>query len=111
MLEEYISESNSAGNLHMMSANYICRGDLLLKLDKSQEAESAFQTAIEIARRQQARGWELRAELRLTRLSAKQGKTEAARQGLHGIFSLFTEGLETADLTEAKSLLDELKRD
>ncbi len=108
MLEEYISQSIKSGNLHMMAANHICRGDLLLQLDQPREAESAFEKAIEIARQQQACGWELRAALRLARVQAQMGKTEKAHQRLSQIFEWFTEGLDTADLVEAQVLLEEL---
>jgi tetratricopeptide (TPR) repeat protein len=110
MLEEYISQSIKSGNLHMISANHICRGDLLLQLDQPGEAESAFEKAIEIARQQQARGWGLRAALRLARVQTQKGKTEKAHQRLSQIFEWFTEGLDTADLIEAKTTLAELSR-
>lgn len=110
MLDEYIAQSHSTGNLHMMSANYICRGDLLLKLDKPKEAEAAYQTAIEIARQQQARGWELRAALHIVPLLTRQGNAAAAHECLNKIYPWFNEGLETADLIEAKSLLNKLSK-
>ena len=108
MLEEYISQSNSMGNLHMMSANYLYRGELLLKLKKNEKAEASFEKAIEIARQQQAKGWELRATLSLSRLWLRQGKAEAAYYLLHQVVDWFTEGFDTADLVEAKALLEEL---
>jgi predicted ATPase len=110
MLEDYISQSNSAGNLHMMSANYICRGSLLLKMGKAEEAASALEEAMAIARQQQARGWELRTAMSLSHLWIQQGKMEIARRTLHEIVIWFTEGLETADLLEAQALLEELNR-
>jgi tetratricopeptide (TPR) repeat protein len=110
MLEEYISQGSESGNLHMMAANHICRGDLFFKMGKSGEAESAFEEAIEISRQQQARGWELRATMNLSHLWMRQGKAELAHQRLRNIYEWFTEGLDTADLIEAKSLLEELTR-
>lgn len=110
MLEDYISQSNSAGNLHMMSANYICRGELSLQLNKPEQAETDFEKAIEIARQQQTRGWELRAATSLSQLRIRQGKMETARRALHEIVNWFTEGLKTADLLEAQALLEELNR-
>jgi DNA-binding SARP family transcriptional activator/predicted ATPase len=110
MLDEYISQSIGAGNLHMMSANYICRGELLLKLNKPEEAEASFEEAIEIARQQQAKGWELRAAMSLSHLWIQQGKMETARSTLHEIVNWFTEGLDTADFLEAQALLEELNR-
>lgn len=108
MLDEYISQSADAGNLHMMAANYHCRGDLLLKLNRLEEAEASFKKAIEIARQQQARGWELRAGLGLSRLWVHQSKTQEAYRLLREMFEWFTEGFDTADLVEAKTLLEEL---
>ena len=72
------------------------------------EAEECFQKAIEIARLQQAKSWELRAVMSLARLWQQQGKTEEARQMLAEIYGWFTEGFDTADLQEAKALLEEL---
>jgi DNA-binding SARP family transcriptional activator len=109
-LEEYISQSYTAGNLHMMAANYNCRGDLLLKSGKPEEAKAAFEQAIEIARGQQARGWELRALSSLSRLQMRQGNAGTAIHRLREIFEWFTEGSDTADLVEAKALLEELSR-
>jgi DNA-binding SARP family transcriptional activator/predicted ATPase len=73
-----------------------------------QEAESCFQHAIEVARRQQARSWELRATTSLARLWQKQGRQEEARKVLAEIYEWFTEGFDTPDLIDAGALLDEL---
>jgi predicted ATPase len=73
-----------------------------------QEAEGYFLKAIEIARRQQAKSWELRAVMSLARLWQSQGKKEEARQMLAEIYGWFTEGFDTKDLQEARALLDEL---
>jgi len=89
----------------------LCRlkGELLLLRSESIEgAEQSFRTAIEIARRQQAKSWELRATTSLVRLLAKQGKRDEARAMLVDIYNWFTEGFDTADLKDAKALLDEL---
>jgi predicted ATPase len=72
------------------------------------EAEECFVKAIEIARKQQAKSWELRAVMSLSRLWQQQGKKKQARQMLAKIYGWFTEGFDTADLQEAKALLDEL---
>lgn len=105
ILEEFINKSSKAGILHMMSANYQSRGELLLKLSKLKEAESSFKKAIEIARHQKAKGWELRATMSLSCLWMRQGKTEAAHHCLWRMVEWFREGFDTADLTEAKALL------
>ena len=74
------------------------------------DAEACFRQAIEVARSQRAKLFELRATTSLCRLWAAQGRTKAAHAALSGIYGWFTEGLDTADLKEAKSLLDELDR-
>jgi predicted ATPase len=74
------------------------------------EAEACFLKAIEVARRQQAKSWELRATVSLARLWQQQGKHHAARNMLADIYNWFTEGFDTKDLQEAKALLEELNR-
>jgi predicted ATPase len=83
---------------------------LLLRQDRSNaaEARSCFQRAIEIARNQNAKSWELRATMSLVRLLNEQGKRDEARTLLAEIHGLFTEGFDTADLKDAKALLDQL---
>ena len=89
------------------------KGEVLLRLNNSStaEAQSCFQRAIEIARKQSAKSWELRATTSLARLLAKQGRRDEARTMLSEIYDWFTEGFDTADLKEAKALLDELSLD
>jgi DNA-binding winged helix-turn-helix (wHTH) protein/predicted ATPase len=72
------------------------------------EAEGCFRKAIEVARTQQAKSWELRAVMSLSRLWQQQGKKEKAREMLAEIYNWFTEGFDTKDLQEAKALLKEL---
>jgi predicted ATPase len=72
------------------------------------EAEACFRQAIDIARRQSAKSLELRAVVSLSRLWQRQGKGEEARKMLEEIYSWFTEGFDTADLREAKALLQEM---
>ena len=74
------------------------------------EAEICFRQALVIARRQQAKSLELRAATSLARLLAKQNHREEARATLADIYNWFTEGFDTADLKEAKALLEELSR-
>jgi predicted ATPase len=69
------------------------------------EAEECFWKAIKIARQQQAKSLELRAVMSLSRLWQQQGKIEEARQLLAEVYSWFTEGFNTKDLQEAKTLL------
>jgi predicted ATPase len=72
------------------------------------EAEEYFMKALRLARRQQARTFELRAVMSLSRLWRRQGKKEEARQLLAEVYNWFTEGFDTADLKEAQQLLSEL---
>ena len=73
------------------------------------QAEACFQQALAVARRQQAKSWELRAAMSLSRLWQHQDKRDEARELLAPIYGWFTEGFDTADLQEAKALLDELR--
>ena len=75
----------------------------------SSAAETCLQQALAIARRQQAKSLELRAAMSLARLWQQQGKRAAARELLAPIYGWFTEGFDTADLQEAKALLDALE--
>jgi predicted ATPase len=86
------------------------KGELLLIQDPTDaaQAEGWLRTAIDIARRQSARLFELRARTSLARLLQKQGKSEEARAMLAEVYNWFTEGFEFPDLKDAKALLDEL---
>jgi predicted ATPase/DNA-binding winged helix-turn-helix (wHTH) protein len=88
---------------------YRLKGELLLDLSPAYAAEAAccVQQAIEIARQQQAKSLELRAAMRLARLWQQQGQAAAARQLLAECAGWFTEGFDTADLQEARGLLQE----
>jgi predicted ATPase len=94
-------ERSCAAELHRL------KGVLLLAQapDNTADAEAAFHQALAIARRQQARSWELRAAMSLSRLWQQQGKRADARQLLAEIYSGFTEGFDTGDLQDAKALL------
>ena len=72
------------------------------------QVEACFQQALEVAQRQQAKSLELRAATSLSRLWLRQGKRDAARQLLIGVYGWFTEGFNTIDLQEARGLLDDL---
>ena len=73
-------------------------------------AEAAFRKALEVARHQQAKSWELRAATSLARLWQQQGKTIEARDLLAPVYDWFTEGFDTADLQDAKALLEGVSR-
>jgi predicted ATPase len=89
---------------------YRLKGELLLhqSLDNQAEAESCFYHAIHIAQSQQVKSWELRAATSLARLWQQQGKRQEAYELLAPVYGWFTEGFDTADLQEAKALLDAL---
>ena len=72
------------------------------------KAQAYFERALLVARNQQAKSWELRAAMSMARLWRDQGKREAARDLLAPVYGWFTEGFDTLDLKEAKTLLDEL---
>jgi predicted ATPase len=71
-------------------------------------AEANFELALAVARKQQARSWELGAAMSMARLWRDQGKRDEARELLAPVYGWFTEGFDTRDLKEAKALLDEL---
>jgi predicted ATPase len=96
---------------------YRLKGELTLQRPEAgsnsqirEEAESYFRQAIEVARRQSAKSWELRATTSLARLLRERSRRDEARAMLSEIYNWFTEGFDTADLRDAKSLLDELAR-
>ena len=104
-----VLESNGQGD--MLPEAWWLQGALLLQQDAvdGAQAESCFQQALAIARRQQAKSWELRAAMSLSRLWQQQGKRNAARGLLAPVYGWFTEGFDTADLQEAQALLEELR--
>jgi len=91
---------------------YRIKGELLLMVspDNAAQAGECFRHAVDCARRQGAKSWELRAALSLIRLWCEQGKRDEARTTLAEIYGWFTEGFDTRDLKEAKALLDELSQ-
>jgi predicted ATPase len=109
-----LTEALVAGNEHEIRHHepetYRLKGELLLRQDdlNASEAQKCFERAIEIARKQSAKSFELRATVSLARLLAKQSDRDKARAMLAQIFGWFTEGFDTADLKDAKALLDQL---
>ena len=86
------------------------RGEALLAgAGTLSEAETAIEKGIDVARRQNAKSWELRAAMSLARLRRQQGRPQEAVALLAPILGWFTEGLDTADLKEARTLLDDLE--
>ena len=72
------------------------------------EAEAAIEQGIDVARRQNAKSWELRGAMSFARLRRQQGRPQEAAALLAPIYAWFTEGFDTPDLKEAKALLDKL---
>ncbi|HEY5248274.1 MAG TPA: hypothetical protein VIJ15_07480, partial [Dermatophilaceae bacterium] len=89
---------------------YRIRGELLLRPTDTdpRQAERCFERALETAREQRAKSWELRAATAMARLWQEQGRSDEARALLSPAYDWFTEGFDTADLRDAKMLLDQL---
>ncbi len=105
-----LRETERGGERTAETELYRVKGELLLMRDPPDgaEVERCFRTAIDMAHRQKARFFELRATTSLARLFKRQGKPDEARAMLSEIYGWFTEGFDTADLKDAKALLDEL---
>ncbi len=90
---------------------YRLKGALLLKqaVPDVPQADACFHEALFIAQNQQAKSWELRAATSLARLWQSQDKCQAATDLLAPVYEWFTEGFDTADLKDAKALLQELE--
>jgi predicted ATPase len=108
VLDEALGLVHRTGERHNEADLYRLKGELLLALPAAHqaEAEACFRQAIAIAGSQSAKSWELRAVLSLSRLYHQQGKTGEAHPMLAEIYGWFTEGFDTADLQEAKALLE-----
>ena len=109
-LAEALTLADTTGERLYEVELYRLKGELLLQQssDNSMEAEVCFHHAIRIAQSQQAKSWELRASTSLARLWHQQGKRQEAHDLLAPVYTWFTEGFDTADLQDAKALLDEL---
>ncbi len=109
-LAEALMALEASGRGDLLGEVYRLQGEFLLRqaIPDTAQAEACFQQALSIARRRQAKSWELRAAMSLSRLWQRQGKREEARQLLADVYSWFTEGFDTADLQEARALLAEL---
>jgi predicted ATPase len=111
LLAEALAMVDTTGERHTEAELHRLKGALLLVLptDHTPEAEACFKHALAIARRQQAKSWELRAAMSLARLWQQQRKRAAAYDLLAPVYGWFTEGFDTADLQEAKALLAALE--
>ena len=84
------------------------RGELRLSLHQAEAAERDFREAVALARQIGGSAWELRSAMNLARMLRLRGDIGEARSILETLYSRFTEGFDTADLKDAKALLDEL---
>jgi tetratricopeptide (TPR) repeat protein len=108
VVAEGLAAVDDTGEGKVEAELYRLRAELLASQGHEAEAEEDWHRALAVARRQQARSWELRATLGLCRLWCRQGKRADARRMLAEIYGWFTEGFDTPDLQEAKALLEEL---
>ena len=115
VLAEAMALVESTGVCIYEAELYRIKGELTLKRPEAgsnsevqEEAETYFRQALNVARLQSAKSWELRATMSLARLLAQHGRRDEARAMLAEIYGWFTEGFDTADLKDAKVLLDEL---
>jgi predicted ATPase len=111
-LAEALTLADTTGEHWYQSELYRLKGELLLQQssDHHAEAESSFHHALDIARSQQAKSFKLRTASSLARLWQQQGKRQEAYDLLAPVYNWFTEGFDTADLKDAKALLEELER-
>ena len=109
-LDEALAQAAVSGEGGWDAEIHRLRGELTGRLPYPDpaKAEDFFRTALAIAREQGTRGYELRAATSLARLWREQGRRTEARDLLAPLYGWFTEGFDTADLKEAKALLDEL---
>ena len=110
VLAEALTLAETTGERWYDPELYRLKGALLLQqsLDNQAEAEACFHHTLDIARNRQAKSLELRAATSLARLWQQRGKHQEAHDLLAPVYHWFTEGFDTADLQEAKALLEEL---
>jgi class 3 adenylate cyclase/tetratricopeptide (TPR) repeat protein len=109
-IEESLPFFESTGQRFYEAEVHRLKGELLLAQDASNAAPAVqcFRTALDISRRQKAKSWELRATTSLARLLDQQRRRDEARTMLLEIYNWFSEGFDTADLKDAKALLEDL---
>ena len=106
--KEGLQAQEETGHSQWHAELHRLEGIALLRLNKLEDAQSALEQALRVARRQQAKAYELRAACDLARLWGEQRRRADARDLLAPVYGWFTEGFDTADLKEAKALLEEL---
>jgi predicted ATPase len=112
MLNEALQHCERTGERVDLAEMLRLKGEVLLVCGNgaTAEPENCFRAALEVAREQEAKWWELRTTVSLARLLRDTGRRNEAQSMLTEIYSWFIEGFDTADLKEAKALLDELNR-
>jgi tetratricopeptide (TPR) repeat protein len=108
LLDEATQIVDRTGERWLEAELYRLRGQLLLRRGHAEAAENSYREALRIAREQEAKLWELRAAASLARLCRDRGHRGQVRDLLAPLYGWFTEGFGTADLKEARALLDEL---
>jgi predicted ATPase len=103
-----LEDQKQTGQRRWESELHRAEGIALVGLNRLDEAQSALEKALRVARRQQAKSYELRAAMSLARLWGEQGRRTEARDLLAPVYGWFTEGFDTIDLKQAKTLLDQL---
>jgi predicted ATPase len=110
MLEDALSSSQRNGHRYYQAELYRVKGELLLMQSKgpgvTRAAEGCFKESVKIAQQQKAKSWELRAVMSMARLHQNKSKQAETRSLLTQIYCSFTEGFDTVELREAKTLLE-----
>ena len=109
-VDRAFNAAKEMGEQYYVPRLHAVRSELLLHMQgpDSEAAEASLRQAVAAAQKQDARGWELQAATKLARLWLDRGRREAARELLAPIFDWYTEGFDTPDLVEAKTVLDAL---
>jgi predicted ATPase len=109
-IDETIAVVERNGDLFTMPELLRIKGSIFFSAQRFAplEAEACFLTSLDLAARQSALAWELRTATSLALLRAGQGRRDEAREVLAPVYARFTEGLDNADLTAARNLLDDL---
>ena len=108
MVGEALDVQERTGQRRWDAELHRLEGIALWRLNRLEDAEAAFERALRVARHQQARSYELRAATSLARLWGEQARRSEACELLAPVYGWFTEGFDTADLKDAKALLDQL---
>jgi len=107
-MSEAITLIEKEDELHWAADLNDQKARLLLAMGDAESAEACLKNAVEIARHQHAKSWELRVTKSLCRLWQQQGKNAQAKKMLSELYNWFTEGFDTPDLVEARRLLQEM---